>query len=35
MTIGTGIVVSVGIICVTFLVALGIGAWMTVNKNKK
>jgi hypothetical protein len=35
MTIGTGIVVSIGILCVTFLAALGIGAWIMVNKNKK
>jgi hypothetical protein len=34
MTIGTAIVVSVGIFCATFLATLGIGTWLTVNKKK-
>lgn len=34
MTVGTGIVVSVAILCVTFLITLCIGAAMQRNKNK-
>lgn len=34
MTIGTGIVISVGILCVTFLATLGIGALIAINNNK-
>jgi flagellar biosynthesis protein FliP len=35
MTIGTAIVLSVAIICVTFLVACVIGAWLTTAKKNK
>ena len=34
MSIGTAIVVSIGIICGTFLAVVGIGAWMNVKKSK-
>lgn len=34
MTIGTAIVVSVAIICVTFLAVIGIGAVLSVKKTK-
>lgn len=34
MTIGTAIVVSIAIICVTFLAACLIGAWLTNKKSK-
>lgn len=34
MTFGTALVISIGIICATFLATLGIGAWITVNKKK-
>lgn len=34
MTIGTAIVISIAIICVTFLVACCIGAWLTTKKSK-
>lgn len=34
MTIGTAIVISIGMVCATFLGALIIGAVMTVKKNK-
>ena len=34
MTVGTAIVVSVAIICVTFLAVIGIGAVLAVKKTK-
>lgn len=34
MTIGTAIVLSIGILCVTFLAACALGAWLTVKKQK-
>lgn len=33
MTIGTAIVISVAILCATFLITLGIGAAMSKKKN--
>lgn len=34
MTIGTGIVVSIGMLCVTFLIVLGVGVNMNNKKMK-
>lgn len=34
MTIGTAIVVSVGILVVGWLVTIGVGAWLTSKKQK-
>ena len=34
MTIGTAIVVSIGIICATFLATVAIGAWLTTKKQQ-
>lgn len=34
MTIGTAIVVSIGIICVTFLAVMGIGAWLACKQRR-
>lgn len=32
MTFGTALVICIGILCVTFLVACTLGAWLTVKK---
>lgn len=34
MTIGTAIVISISILCVTFITVCGIGAWLQVKKSK-
>lgn len=34
MTIGTAIVLSIAILCVTFLGVMGIGAWLALKQKK-
>lgn len=34
MTVGTAIVICVAMVCVTFLVVIGIGAWLANKKSK-